>query len=170
MATPASLFRPNPQPEPVKVVPTQWSEAVSVPAESAPPALVPAPSVGAVEFDTVLPASGQVSIIPSVQRIRLGAGRAGLRARIWVDESTVHVLVNGEVVNTVPSNLDAKHLHQLKLRGARPAGPPPALPAVDRVGDLPSHQVLEVERTVDPNGWINLAGQRVKTGSELANR
>lgn len=78
--------------------------------------------------------------------------------------------MNGEVVKTVPSNLDAEHLHQLKLRGARPAGPPPALPAVDRVGDLPSHQVLEVERTVDPNGWINLAGQRVKIGSELANR
>ncbi|MFJ1530882.1 integrase core domain-containing protein [Streptomyces mirabilis] len=170
MATPASLFRPNPQPEPVKVVAAQRSEAVSVPAESAPPALVPAPSVGAVEFDTVLPASGQVSIIPSVQRIRLGAERAGLRARMWVDESTVHVLVNGEVVNPVPSNLDAEHLHQLKLRGARPAGPPPALPAVDRADDLPSHQVLEVERTVDPNGWINLAGQRVKTGSELANR
>lgn len=64
MATPASLFRPNPQPEPVKVVPAQRSKAVSVPAESAPPALVLAPSVGAVEFDTVLPASGQVSIIP----------------------------------------------------------------------------------------------------------
>ncbi|WP_328508316.1 IS481 family transposase [Streptomyces mirabilis] len=170
MATPASLFRPNPQPEPVKVVPAQRSEAVSGTAEPAPPALILEPSAGAVEFDTVLPASGQVSIIPSVQRIRLGAGRAGLRARIWADENTVHVLVNGEVVKSVPSNLDAEHLHQLKLRGARPAGPPPAPPAVDRVGDLPSHQALEVERTVDPNGWINLAGQRVKIGSELANR
>lgn len=49
IATPASLFRPNPQPEPVKVVSAQGSEAVPVPAESAPPALVLAPSVGAVE-------------------------------------------------------------------------------------------------------------------------
>ncbi|WP_253209542.1 hypothetical protein [Streptomyces niphimycinicus] len=170
MATLASLFRPNPQPEPVKVVPAQRSEPAPVSAEPVPAALVLAPSVHAVEFDTVLPASGQVSIIPSVQRIRLGVGRAGLRARIWVDENTVHVLVNGEVVKTVPSNLDAEHLHQLKLRGARPAGPPPAPPSVDCVGDLPSHQALEVERTVDPNGWINLAGQRVKIGSELANR
>ncbi|MFF6787293.1 hypothetical protein [Streptomyces sp. NPDC012510] len=38
------------------------------------------------------------------------------------------------------------------------------------MGDLPPHQALEVERTVDPNGWINLAGQRVKIGTELANR
>ncbi|OIJ87143.1 hypothetical protein [Streptomyces colonosanans] len=76
MATPDSLFRPNPRPEPVKVVPAQRAEAVSVPAGTAPPALVLPTSAGAVEFDTVLPASGQVSIIPSVQRIRLGAGRA----------------------------------------------------------------------------------------------
>jgi len=92
----------------------------------------------------VLPAGSQVSIIPSVQCIRLGAGQAGLRARIRVDENTVHVLVNGKVVKPVPSTLDAEHLHQFKLRGARPAGPPPALPAVDRVGDLPSHHALEV--------------------------
>ncbi|MDQ0305590.1 transposase InsO family protein [Kitasatospora herbaricolor] len=145
MATPASLFRPNPQPEPVKVVPAQRSEAAPVPAESAPPAPVMTPSAGAVEFDTVVPAGGQVSIIPSVQRIRLGAERAGLRVRIWADENTVHVLVNGEVVKTVASNLDAEHLHQLKLRGARPAGPPPALPAVDRLGDLPAGHALELE-------------------------
>ncbi|WP_369359682.1 hypothetical protein [Streptomyces sp. cg2] len=77
--------------------------------------------------------------------------------------------MNGEVVKTVPSNLDAEHLHHLKLLGARATGPPPAPPAVDHVGDLPSHQALEVERTVDSNGWIILAGQRVKIGSELAN-
>ncbi|MFB9593730.1 IS481 family transposase [Streptomyces racemochromogenes] len=170
MATPATLFRPNPQPEPVKVVPAQRSETVPALADSAPPALVMTPSAGAVEFDTVVPAGGQVGIIPSVQRIRLGAERAGLRARIWVDENTVHVLVSGEVVKTVASNLDAEHLHQLKLRGARPAGPPPALPAVDRVGNLPAGHALELERTANQDGWIGLAAQRVKIGPELANR
>lgn len=170
MATPATLFRPNPQPEPVKVVPAQRSETVPALADSAGPALVMTPSAGAVEFDTVVPDSGQVGIIPSVQRIRLGAARADLRARIWVDENTIHVLVNGEVVKTVASNLDAEHLHQLQLRGARPAGPPPAFPAVDRAGDLAAGHAVELERTANQDGWIGLAAQRVKIGPELANR
>ncbi|MEU5426867.1 IS481 family transposase [Streptomyces olivoreticuli] len=170
MAAPASLFRPNPQPEPIKIVPAQRSEPESAPAEPPLPQLVLAPSAGAVEFGTLIPASGQIGLIPSVQRVRLGAERAGLRAHVWADENTVHVLIDGQVVKTVPSNLDAEHLHQLRLRGAHPAGPPPALAAVERVGDLPAHQALEADRTVDPNGWINLAGQRVKIGAELASQ
>ncbi|MFJ4274447.1 Mu transposase domain-containing protein [Streptomyces coelicoflavus] len=38
------------------------------------------------------------------------------------------------------------------------------------MGDLPPRQALEVERTVGPSSWINLAGQRVQIGSELVNR
>ena len=170
MATPATLFRPNPQPEPIKVVPVQRSAASSRPQDTEAPEVLLAPSAGAVEFDTMISASGQLNIIPSVQRIRLGAERAGLRARVWADEHTIHVLVDGERVKTVPSNLDAEHLHELRLRGARPAGPPPAMPAVERVGDLADHQALEVERAVDANGWINLAKHRVKIGAELANK
>ncbi|RKT09238.1 integrase-like protein [Streptomyces sp. 1114.5] len=170
MATPASLFRPNPQPEPIKVLPTQRSKATPEATSTASPELVLAPSAGAVEFDTVIPAGGQLSIFPSVQRVSLGAERSGWLARVWADEHTIHVLVDGERVKTAPSNLDAEHLHQLRLRGARPAGPPPAMRSVARVGDIPAHQALEVERTVDPNGWINLAGRRVRIGSELASR
>ncbi|MDH6122933.1 hypothetical protein ABH930_007295 [Kitasatospora sp. GAS204A] len=79
MATPATLFRPNPQPEPVKVVATQRSTAASKPQNTETPEVLLAPSAGAVEFDTVISASGQLNVIPSVQRIRLGAERAGLR-------------------------------------------------------------------------------------------
>lgn len=164
MATPASLFRPNPQPEPLKVAPSESATAGT----ALGPEIVLAPSARAVEFDTVLPASGQLGLIPSVQRIRLGAGHAGRLARVWVDEHTVHVLVDGELVKTVPSNLDAGHLHELTLRGARPAGAPPAMPSVKRLGDLPAYEPIEVDRTIDPNGWINLAGRRVKIGPEHA--
>jgi transposase InsO family protein len=164
MATPASLFRPNQQPEPTTVVPAQRPESTVATPD---PGLLLAPTSGAVEFETVVSAGGQVGVIPSVQRVRLGAEHAGALVRVWADEHTVHVLIDGKPAKTVPSNLDAEHLHQLRLRGARSAGPPPAQAAVRRVGDLPVYAALEVDRTVDGNGLINLAGQRVKVGSEL---
>lgn len=46
-------------------------------------------------------------------------------------------------------------------------GRPPAQSAVRRVGDLPAYAALEVDRTVDGNGLINMAGRRVKVGPEL---
>jgi hypothetical protein len=72
--------------------------------------LVLLPSAGAVEFDTVIAASGLLAVIPSVQRISLGPNRGGQRAHVWVDEYTVHVLIDGELVKTVPSNLSAEDL------------------------------------------------------------
>ena len=62
------------------------------------------PSAGAVEFETVIAASGTLAVIPSVQRITLGPDRGGQRALVWVDEYTVHLLVDGALVKTVPSN------------------------------------------------------------------
>jgi hypothetical protein len=53
------------------------------------------------------------------------------------------------------------------MRGAAPAGPPPALPAP--VGSaLPAGTVIEVDRAVDVNGDADLAGKQVKVGAELA--
>ena len=128
MATPANLFRPGTQPEPVLGAP------VSPPAHDAAgpgpaPVLLGAQSAGAVEFDTVISASGVLGVIPAVQRIKMGPARAGQLAHVWADEFTVHVLIGGQLVKTVPSSLNAEDLATLKMRGARPAGPPPAAPA-----------------------------------------
>ena len=75
---------------------------------------------------TVIAASGLLAVIASVHRVSPGADRAGQRAYVWVDEYTVHVLIDGQLVKTVASNLDAEDPHHLTMRGARPAGPPPA--------------------------------------------
>jgi hypothetical protein len=90
MATPASLFRPNAAPEQLTVAtqmpPVSEVAAHPVPAVSVAPGPVPGlvlgPTVGAVEFDTVIAASGLLAVIPSVQRISMGAERAGQRAHV----------------------------------------------------------------------------------------
>ena len=117
---------PGTQPEPALAVPVP--EPAAGAAEPA-PALLGAQSAGAVEFDTVISPSGVLAVIPAVQRIKMGPARAGQLAHVWADEFTVHVLIGGQLVKTVPSSLDAEDLATLKMRGASPAGPPPAAPA-----------------------------------------
>jgi len=76
----------------------------------------------------VITASGVLVVIPEVQRIKMGAERAGQVAYVWADEFTVHVLIGGQPIKTVPSSLDAEDLATLKMRGASPAGPRPQPP------------------------------------------
>ena len=134
------------------------------------PVLLGAQSAGAVEFDTVISPSGVLGVIPAVQRIKMGAERAGQLAHVWADEFTVHVLIGGQLVKTVPSCLDAEDLATLKMRGASPAGPPPAAPSPAKAGALPGGTVIEVDRNVDSNGVADLAGHKIKAGAELARR
>jgi transposase InsO family protein len=171
MATPASLFRPGTQPGPVLAVPVPQpaSEPAGQPGGPA-PVLLGAQSAGAVEFDTVISPSGVLGVIPAVQRIKLGPARAGQLAHVWADEFTVHVLIGGQLVKTVPSSLDAEDLATLRMRGASPAGPPPAAPAPRNAGALPGGTVIEVDRNVDTNGVADLAGHKIKAGAELARR
>jgi len=70
------------------------------------------------------------------------------------------VLIGGQLVKTVPSSLDAEDLATLKLRGASPAGPPPAAPSPAKAGALPGGTVIEVDRNIDTNGVADLAGHR----------
>jgi len=56
------------------------------------------------------------------------------------------------------------------MRGASPAGPPPAAPSPAKAGALPGGTMIEVDRNVDGNGVADLAGHRVKVGPELGRR
>lgn len=134
-ATPASLFRPGTQPEPLVVAaaPPAAHEATPEPripatAKSNKPGaatgIVLPSSEGAVEFDTVIAPSGQLNVLSGVQRIKMGPKWAGQRAHVWVDEFSVHIVIDGQLVKTVPSNLEAEDLRHLAMRGALPAGPP----------------------------------------------
>ena len=139
MATPASLFRPGTRPDPglAGSAPQPLPEPAREPAGPA-SLLLGAQSAGAVEFDTVISASGVLGVLPAVQRIKMGAERAGQLAHVWADEFSVHVLIGGQLVKTVPSSLDAEDLATLRMRGASPAGPPPAAPARPRPAPCPA--------------------------------
>ncbi len=177
MATPASLFRPGTRPEPLVVTqapPTEHEATPAIPTPVAPSTVTPPSGIvlpssgGAVEFDTVIAPSGQLNVLTGVQRVKLGPKRAGQRAHVWADEFSVHIVIDGHLVKTVPSNLEAEDLRHLAMRGALPAGPPPAAPSVARATTLPAGAVVETDRTVDANGVADLANHRLKVGTELA--
>jgi len=182
MQSPAALFRPNEQPEPLVVTQTTPSPheatadtTTNMSADPQDSGLVLPSSDDAVEFDTVVPPSGQIAVLSPVQRARVSAELAGQRAHVWADQHSVHVIIDGKLIKTVPSNLTVDDLHQLTMRGARPAGPPPAAPAARRAdklpaGVLPAGAVIELDRSVDDSGTTGLGNYRVKIGPELAGR
>ncbi|MEV6964443.1 IS481 family transposase [Hamadaea sp. NPDC051192] len=170
MAVPASLFRPN-LPSP----PTATGEGEPAPVATArmddPPTTIQYASAPAVEFDTVIAPSGQLAVIPAVQRVRMGAQLAGLAAHVWADEFSIHISIDGRLVKTVASNLTSADLDTLRMRGARLAGPSPALPSPAkkaRAGQLPAGTTIELERKANFDGVVILAGKRLKLGVDLA--
>jgi hypothetical protein len=90
----------------------------------------------------------------------LGPALSGRTVTIWVDETTLHVLLGGTRLKTLPSRLGITELARLAAAGARPAGPSP-LPA-------DGGTAIEVERIVNGVGLVSLAGKQLNVGYELA--
>jgi transposase InsO family protein len=112
----------------------------------------------AIEADRLVPASGNLWI--GGQQIWLGPALAGRQVTIWADETTLHVLLDGTRLKTLPSRLGVIELARLAADGARSAGPPP-LPAG-------TGTTVEVERMVNGSGLAGLAGRQFSVGYELA--
>jgi hypothetical protein len=115
-------------------------------------------SLLALEADRMVPPSGNLQI--GGQQLWLGPALAGRTVTIWVDETSLHVLLDGARLKTLPSRLGVTELARLAADGARPAGPCP----------LPSGTgaAVEVERMVNATGLISLAGAQVSVGYQLA--
>ncbi len=97
----------------------------------------------------------------------------GRLVTIWADLRSAHVTADGHVVRTVPSRLQPEDLRHLAMRGARPAGPPPARPALRRRNGtpvLPDGGAVEIDRTVTKDGNVNIAGQAHLVGFAWAGR
>jgi hypothetical protein len=112
----------------------------------------------ALEADRLVPPSGNLWI--GGQQIWLGPALAGRTVTIWVDETILHVLLDGARLKTLPSRLGVIELARLAADGARSAGPSP----------LPSGigAALEVDRMVNGVGLVGLAGRQLNVGYELA--
>jgi transposase InsO family protein len=147
---------PAPVPEPAQ------PPAASVVATASPSPARPAHWTGGpVEFNRVVPASGNMWVMN--RQFWMGTHRAGMTARIWADCELIHVLVGGTKLKTVRSHLSVNDLSRLVAQGAVAAGPSP-LPPADGSG------AVEVDRCVSRIGRVSLAGQSLPAAEILAGR
>jgi hypothetical protein len=117
---------------------------------------------GPVEFDRVVPASGNLCAIG--RQFWLGPTRAGQTVRLWVDVDTIHLMIGGVRIKSLRSHLSTADLEQLRREGAVAAGPAP-LPAVEaRSG------AVEVDRTVASSWIVSLAGRQMLAAEILQGR
>jgi hypothetical protein len=163
MAFPASRFTPAVSPLPLRVPPQLTGASARQPEPpSAGPSGAAVPdgqqAPVAVEADRMVPSSGNLQI--GGQQVWLGPALADRKVTIWVDETSLHVLLDGARVKTLPSRLGITELARLAADGARPAGPSPLLAGTGTA--------VEVERTVNATGLVGLAGAQFNVGYQLA--
>jgi transposase InsO family protein len=155
---PAQLTASTPQPKPPRAA-AGLSPALTLPAEAAPEAAtITSQDWIAVEVDRVVPPSGNLWI--GGQQVWLGPALAGRKVTLWADQVSLHVLLDGARLKSLPSRLGIAELSRLAASGARPADPCP-LPAGKAA-------VIEVDRTVNASGVVGLAGDQVSVGFQLA--
>jgi hypothetical protein len=116
---------------------------------------------GPVEFDRVVPASGNMFV--AGRQFWLGPDRAGITVAFWADTEVIHLLVAGVWIKSFRSHLSLADLAKLAARGGRVAGPAP-LPAAE------AGSAVEVDRTVSKAGTVSLAGRIVLAAEILGGR
>jgi hypothetical protein len=168
MAFPASRFAPAVSPLPLRVPPQLTTAASAQRPGQHEPSSADLPAAGvpdhqeaplaAVEAGRVVPPSGNLQI--GGQQVWLGPALAGKKVTIWVDETSLHVLLDGARIKTLPSRLGITELARLAAGGARPAGPSPLAAGTGTA--------VEAERTVNGCGMVSLAGAQLNVGYQLA--
>jgi hypothetical protein len=162
--SPQQRFTPTPQSE--RALVQLWVPPTLVPAATAGPVADTAAEAlrpgdyhgGPIEFDKVVPASGNMCV--AHKQFWLAPRRAGLVARLWADCDLIHVSIGGARVKTIRSHLSASDLAKLIAQGAVPAGPAP-LPGIE------DGTALEVERVVSNCGLISLANKQILAAERL---
>jgi Integrase core domain len=118
-------------------------------------------SGGPVEFDQVVPPSGNMSM--AGRQFWLGPARAGLTVRFWASTEVIHLSIGGARVKSVASHMTVADLRKLVAAGARNAGPPP-------IPTLAAGEAVEVDRVISPAGTFTLGGQILVGAAILAGR
>jgi transposase InsO family protein len=174
MATPADRFSTERAQAEEKLLPVRLPAVLALSAapaaspasqepagEPAAPAAAPVYDGGPVEFERVVPASGNMMV--ARRQFWLGPGRSGLTVTVWASTEVVHLLIAGARIKTVRSHLTAADLTALAAAGGRPAGPPPLPPAEPGTA-------IEIDRLVTKDGNISLAGRYLPAAEILAGR
>jgi transposase InsO family protein len=150
---------PAPRPAP----PAPVAAPVAQPTGPVPPMPVPFPG-GAVEFDRVVPPSGNLQV--AGKQFWLGPARSGVTVTFWADTDAIHLMVAGVRLKSTRSHLSVNDLEALRRNGGRPAGPSPLprSPAGSTLGPV------EVDRTVNNAGRVGLGQHTVIAAEILAGR
>jgi transposase InsO family protein len=117
-----------------------------------PPPLPPAEPGAAIEADRIVSSNGAVH--PGGQYIAAGEVLAGRQAGIRIEDKTLMFFDprTRDLLRTRPSPLTWDQAR--RVRGARPAGPPPR----------PSAEPVTVQRVASNTGIIMVAGQKIALG------
>ena len=178
MTTPATLFRPAP----IDVVPPVPAATEPLVSEIVDIFVPPRPqqhlalaaeqalnsTVDAVEWEAVLTPRARL-LLPAEQQFKFTAALARREVTVWASDRSIHILLDGAVIRTLPSRLSEHDVRDLLRRGARRAGPEPARGAVT-VDMLTTSAVLEVARTVSRDGCIGLGGHKVLLEAALVDQ
>ncbi|MFD7639541.1 IS481 family transposase [Kitasatospora sp. NPDC059795] len=178
MATPASRFRPS-RADAAASLKAAEALPAAIPHQAAPPTVeqprepVRWPVVaGAIEFERTVPPSGHFALFNGGQDIWVGPAYAGRTITLWADDRSIHITMEGYLLKTIASRASLEDLHALKEKfQGRPAGPPPAAPALPRHQGrilLPPGTDVEVERTVNRDGIVGLGERDVMLSRTLA--
>jgi transposase InsO family protein len=116
---------------------------------------------GPVEFDRVVPASGNLAM--RGKQFWLGPGRAGVTVTFWADHDVIHLSLAGTRVKTVRSHLSTTDLAALAATAGRPAGPPPLPPPEPGTA-------LEIDRIVSRGGIVSLGNRQLLAAEILGGR
>lgn len=149
-------------PAPIRLatVPPQ-PPAPAIETASAPAPVARAWDGEAIEFERIVPASGNMAL--AGKQFWLGPARAGMTITFWADADVIHLLAGRTRLKTVRSHLSAADLTTLAAAGARKAGPPP-IPAPE------TGQAVEVDRTVSKDGAVGLGGRLILAAEILSGR
>jgi transposase InsO family protein len=165
MATPASLFRGRTADSALRSAtgaentdePTPFPRAVSSAAVT---------ELEPIEINVRVPPSGVVAI-SGVQHVWVGKNYAGLTVSLWIDLSSIHVILADQVIKTIPSRVTTADLKRLTLRGVRAGRPNPAVPAAaDAVSER--SDAIEIDRTADRDGNVVVRGHILGLGTGIA--
>jgi transposase InsO family protein len=174
MATPASRFRPN---GPTRTeTPATSAVTVSQPDEDLSYALAltdPEPaaaSADAVELDLLIPPRGELNLLQGKARVSL-RNLLGRTVTVWVDRRRLHVILDGHLIRSAAVRLTAEDLQELRARGARPGRVEDTITGLPATGGKPvTTTAIEIDRTIDHRGYIQIAGTHHYIATQLIGR
>jgi transposase InsO family protein len=121
---------------------------------------------GPVEFDAIVPPSGNMSI--AGRQFWLGPARAGLTVRFWADVQVIHLSIGSARIKSVTSHLTVADLARLiGTHQAVAAGPAPIPTRPDGSGDS---SAVEVDRVISPAATFAFGGKSLTASTLLAGR